>query len=163
MNIFKKTFFELIAVLAILLVILLAVNFFVDEEDTSRFIQASLADQEITLEVADNQILQRMGLSNREYLEENHGMIFVYEEEIEGLSFWMKDTLIPLDMIFLNSDFEVVDIIENVPICEEDECPSYTSEQVAKYVIELNAGWVEENNLEIGDFLETIVQDQSDS
>lgn len=163
MGILKKTFIELIVVLAVLLVIILALNYFIDEEESLRIINAQLVEQEITLEVADNSFLQSIGLSGREYLEENHGMIFVYDEEIEELSFWMKDALISLDIIFFNSDFEVVHIIESVPICEQDPCPTYTSPKKAQYVIELNAGWVERHDLEQGDILKFKALDQSDS
>ena len=163
MGILKKTFVELIVVLSVLLVIVLALNYFIDEEEGLRIINAQLVEQEITLEVADNSFLQSIGLSGREYLEENHGMIFIYDGEIEKLTFWMKDTLIPLDMIFFNSDFEVVHIIEDVPICEQDPCPTYTSPEKAQYVVELNAGWAERHDLEKGDILKFKVLDQSDS
>ncbi len=163
MNVFKKTFVEFIVVVVILVLVALALSYFVSDENGVRVINAQLAEQNVTLEVADNTFLQGIGLSGREYLEENHGMIFVYDQERENLSFWMKDTLIPLDIIFLNADFEVVEIIENVPICEEDPCPTYDSEQKAQYVIELNAGWVEENNLKEGDLLKIKVPGQSDS
>ena len=163
MGVLKKTLIELLVVITVFVVIILAVNYFVDEDDSLRTVNAKLAGQEVTLEVADNSFLQSIGLSGREYLEENHGMIFVYEEEIENLTFWMKDTLIPLDMIFFNGDFKVVYIIENVPICEQDLCPEYTSPQKAQYVVELNAGWVEEYGLEKGDVIKFKVLDQSDS
>ncbi len=163
MGIFKKTLIELLVFIAIFVVIVLVLNYFVDEDEDLRIVNAKLAGQELTLEVADNSFLQNIGLSGREYLPENQGMIFVYDEEIDGLSFWMKDTLIPLDMIFLNSEFEVVYIIESVPICDEEPCPTYTSQEKAKYVIELYAGWVEAHNLEEGEVLKFKVQDQSDS
>lgn len=163
MNIFKKSFLELVGVVIFLTIVLLVLNFFSNDQPDYRIIEGEINDKKITLEVADNSYLHTVGLSERDYLEENHGMIFVYDEEIESLSFWMKNTFIPLDIIFLNKNLEIVHIFENVPICEEDPCPQYISEQKAQYVVELNAGWVEKNDVQIGDVLKIIDQDQSDS
>jgi uncharacterized protein len=164
MNIFKKTLIEVAVVFAILLVLILILNYFVDEqEETVIIINAQLAGQDIVLEIADDSFSRAIGLSGREDLQENHGMIFVYEYEVEGLSFWMKDTLIPLDMLFLNKDLEIVHIFENVPICEEDPCPLYTYDGFALYVIELNAGWVGKHGVQEDDILELKALDQSDS
>jgi uncharacterized membrane protein (UPF0127 family) len=88
----------------------------------------------------------------RENLEWNRGMLFVFDEE-RTLSFWMKNTLIPLDMLFIDADLRIIDVKENVPPCKEDPCPSYTSEQPAKYVLEVNSGFALKNNLEIGDMI----------
>lgn len=154
----------MLAVVFILFLILFATKHFYEEkEDSTHVVIANLANQEIILEVADNNFLRRLGLSGRDYMDENYGMIFVYDYEIEGLSFWMKDTLIPLDMIFLNKNFEVVHIIENVPICYEEPCSQYTYEGSAKYVLELNAGWVENHGVELGEVLELKGLDQFDS
>ncbi len=161
MNVFKKTFIELIVVLVILLLIAFVANSFVDEQEKMEIVEASLVGQELILEIADDPFSRSVGLSGRDEMDKNHGMIFVYEYEIEGLSFWMKDTLIPLDIVFFDRNFEIVDIIEKVPICEEDPCPEYISDQKAQYVVELNAGWIKENEVEIGDVLNVIAPDQS--
>lgn len=163
MNVFKKSFLELVGVVVVLTIVVLVLNFFSDEQPDYREIEAEINDVKITLEIADNSYLHSVGLSGRDSLQENHGMIFIYDDELEELSFWMKNTLIPLDIIFLNKDLEIVHIFENVPICEEDPCPQYTSEKKAQYVVELNAGWVEENGVKIGDEVKIINQDQSDS
>ena len=88
----------------------------------------------------------------RKSLERNKGMIFVFKEE--GVrSFWMKNTLIPLDMVWINENKEVVDIFKNVQPCKE-KCKKITSDKKAKYVLEINAGQTESINLKIGDKLD---------
>ena len=158
MGVFKKTFVEVLIVIVILILVAVVGGIFLDEEEIKEdesLLRVRINDTELFLEVADNSFLQTIGLSGRETLQQNHGMIFVYDEEIEDLTFWMKNTFIPLDMIFLNSNLEIVYIIENVPICEKDPCATYTSQQKAQYVIEVNASWVEENNVVVGDRVET--------
>ena len=84
----------------------------------------------------------------RESMPANHGMLFFFDEE-KPLTFWMKDTLIPLDMIYINSDMEVVEVKANVPPCEEDPCPKYKSKP-AQYVLEVNAGMAEKKKVSVG-------------
>jgi uncharacterized membrane protein (UPF0127 family) len=68
----------------------------------------------------------------------------------------MKNTLIPLDMIFIDSSFKIIDIKENVPPCKQEECPSYPSREPAQYVLEVNAGFVQEKGIKLGDRLATL-------
>lgn len=79
-------------------------------------------------------------------------MLFVFKEE-KPRSFWMKNTLIPLDIIFCNKNKEVVSIAKNVQPCETEECESIRQTQKAKYVLELNANIADKINLKIGDKL----------
>lgn len=102
----------------------------------------------IEIEVAQTQEKKNQGLMFRESLQENQGMLFIWEDEKER-SFWMKNTLIPLDMIFLNRDGIIVNIEEANP-CKEDRCPNYLSKYPSKYVLEVNKGWSKENNIKIG-------------
>ena len=77
-------------------------------------------------------------------------MLFIFEGE-DYWSFWMKNTLIPLDLIFISDQYTIVDIKENFKPCKVDNCDSYTSKKKAKYVLEVNSGFVKENNVKIGD------------
>lgn len=164
MGIFKRSFLELIGIIIVLVILLLILNFFMDDyEEDSRIITAEINDQELFLEIADNRFLREIGLSQREFLNENSGMLFIYDYEIQELTFWMKDTLIPLDIFFLNKDFEIVYIIKNMEVCKQDPCPQYTSEKKAKYAIEVNAGWIEKNNIKVGDTVNFTALDQSES
>ncbi|MDP2673111.1 MAG: DUF192 domain-containing protein [Nanoarchaeota archaeon] len=92
------------------------------------------------------------GLMFRESLDKNSGMLFIFPEN--GIySFWMKNTLIPLDIIWINSDKEIVFIKENVQPCLENDCESFSPNETAKYVLELNSGTTENIGLSVGDNL----------
>ena len=103
------------------------------------------------VEVADSPESRARGLMFRSSLPDDAGMVFVFDS-VEPRNFWMKNTLIPLDMIYINDDFHVVEIKSNVLPCEEDPCPSYKSEP-AMYVLEVNAGLAEKNNVEVGSLI----------
>lgn len=102
----------------------------------------------INVEVFDNIITRQKGLMFREYLEEDEGALFVFEKE-GFYSFWMMNTKIPLDAIFVDSNFTVVDIIEMEP-CKLFPCKTYTSDKPAKYVIEVNRGFSRKYSVSIG-------------
>ena len=108
-----------------------------------------LGDAKVIVELAVTPEEKAKGLMHREYLDENKGMLFIFEDE-KAPSFWMKNTLIPLDMIFINSDNKIVDILVAEP-CKKDPCKSYTPKADAKYVLEVNAGFSERHNAKIGD------------
>jgi len=92
------------------------------------------------------------GLMNRENLDENRGMLFIFDQE--GIySFWMKNTLIPLDIIWLNQNKEVVFIEKNAQPCKKEICESINPGQKAKYVLEINKGLVDKMGLKTGDYL----------
>ena len=74
----------------------------------------------------------------RDELCDGCGMLFIFEEQSIH-TFWMKNTLIPLDMIFIDSDMEVVDLINAQP-CKHDPCVHYTPEHESLYVLEVNPG-----------------------
>ncbi|MFH1462538.1 MAG: DUF192 domain-containing protein [bacterium] len=93
------------------------------------------------------------GLMFRESLGEKEGMLFVYEKKGE-YSFWMKNTLIPLDIIWMNEEKEVVFISENNEPCKEDPCSSIKTPERAKYVLEIKGGFSKEIGLTVGDKLE---------
>ena len=108
----------------------------------------------IELEIASTPEEQMRGLMFRESLEENQGMLFIYDSE-NMKKFWMKNTLIPLDMIWVNNDLKIVHIEHAVP-CIEEECISYTPIAEAKYVIEVNKGFTEKNNININDSIQIL-------
>jgi uncharacterized membrane protein (UPF0127 family) len=104
------------------------------------------------VEIARTPEVQSKGLMFRESMPENHGMLFVFEGE-QTRTFWMKNTLISLDMIFVSADNKVVDIKHNVPPCEEDPCPRYESVKPAMYVLEINGGLAEKKGIDIGNLM----------
>ncbi len=101
----------------------------------------------ITVEIADEQAEQAKGLMYRKYLPEDHGMLFVFNET-KPLTFWMKNTLIPLDLIFIAND-TVVSIKRNFQPCKQELCENYISVPADK-VLEANAGFAEKNKIIIG-------------
>lgn len=164
MGIIKKTFLEVLIVIVCVFVLVLVLSYFISSDEVRegpaekplKTMQVRINDSYLNLEVADDDASRMLGLMNRENLDIDGGMIFVHESE-RRLSYWMKNVLIPLDMIFINEDLEIVGVIENVPICVEDPCPLYSIEETAKYVIEVNAGWFESNSLSVGDKIEFLL------
>ena len=114
----------------------------------------STAGTLVYIDISNDPSEHNRGLMFRKNMEWNNGMLFVYEHDA-NLSFWMKNTYIPLDMIFIGKDLRIVDIKENVQPClQQDYCPSYPSKQPAKYVLEVNAGFVQQNKINLGDKLD---------
>ena len=104
------------------------------------------------VELARTQAEIERGLMGRKELDKNKGMLFVFDKE--GIfPFWMKNTLIPLDIIWADSQGKVVYIKENAQPCKTLICPSEVPAAMAKYVLEISAGTVKEANTEIGDTL----------
>lgn len=109
-----------------------------------------VADQVIKLEVARTPDEQAMGLMYRTSLGDDRGMLFPFNPP-RPTQFWMKNTLIPLDMLFLRNGV-IRSISANVPPCQADPCPSYGSRsENIDQVIELRAGRAAELNLKVGD------------
>ncbi len=103
----------------------------------------------ILVEVADNTAERTKGLQNRTLLPENRGMLFCFEKEMYP-HFWMKDTLLPLDIAFISSDKRIVDIQHMKAL---DEKLRYVPKNKAKYALEANSGWFERYGVSVGDRL----------
>lgn len=112
-------------------------------------IHSATGDHQVKVEVVTKPADQGRGLMYRRSLGKDSGMLFIFRQE-EPQSFWMKNTLIPLDMIFISRDLVIVDISTMQP-CITDPCPSYTSRQPAQYVLEVNAGYCRSRTIIIGD------------
>jgi len=106
---------------------------------------ATFGGECIELELAKTFDQKVTGLMHRESMPLNHGMLFFFEKEMP-LKFWMKDTLIPLDMIFLDKDFRVVEVKSNIQPCKADPCPTYPGNP-AMYVLEINGGLSQDFNI----------------
>lgn len=102
---------------------------------------ATLGSCDFRLEVADDGGERSRGLMHRESLPIDQGMLFVFDFEQE-LNFWMKNTLIRLDIAYLNDALQVVDVQTMIPEHEilPDLLPFYTSAAPAKFALEVNAG-----------------------
>lgn len=104
----------------------------------------------VDAEVVRSQDEKAKGLSNRNSLKTNSGMLFYYENDTLN-GFWMKDTLIPLDMLFLSEKGEIIYIEENAQPCTEPPCRVYNPGKVYRYVLEVNGNWTKERNVKVGD------------
>jgi len=91
------------------------------------------------------------GLMFRQQLDKNRGMLFIFSKE-DIYPFWMKNTLIPLDMIWINTENKIVFIEENAEPClSNQECDRINPKVKAKYVLEINSGISEKLGLRVGD------------
>ena len=104
---------------------------------------------EIEVELADDADERQQGLMFRESLEENRGMLFVYPEQ-RTLGFWMQNTLIPLDIAYIDREGRIVDIQQMEPQTTE----THNSAAPAMYALEMNQGWFEANGIRVGDLVE---------
>lgn len=109
-----------------------------------------LKGQRFKVEIVDSQEEQMRGLMFREELGADAGMLFVYAAP-EPQAFWMKNTRIPLDILFFDDAGRYLGAQLNVPTCRGDPCPTYPGPAPARYVLELNAGRSEALGLELGD------------
>lgn len=105
----------------------------------------------LSLEKADTPSERRKGLMGRESLENDTGMIFIWKNS-ENRSFWMKDTYVPLDMIFITAEKTIRTIkeAEPEPNVSDEELKIYSSEGPARYVIETNQNFTERKGIEEG-------------
>ncbi|HEV3477076.1 MAG TPA: DUF192 domain-containing protein, partial [Rubrobacteraceae bacterium] len=103
---------------------------------------------EVQVEIADTDPERQRGLMGRTALPEDQGMLFVFGGEQE-LSFWMKNTLIPLSIAYIDSEGRIVDIQDMKTL--DDDPPHYVSAEPARYALEVNQGFFEERGIEVGD------------
>jgi hypothetical protein len=101
------------------------------------------------VEVADEGEERRRGLMGVDHLPDDQGMAFVFEQPVTT-GFWMKDTLIPLAIAFVDEDDRVVGLREMEP-CDADPCPSYGIAEPYVMAIEANIGWFEDHGVQEGD------------
>lgn len=123
----------------------------VEKEKVNATFQADNKTTWATLEVADTKKKREIGLMNQTELGKHQGMVFIFpDEDMRG--FWMKNTLIPLDMIFLDENKEVINVETAYPEpnTSEQNLEIYRSERPAKYVIELNAGFADNYSISEG-------------
>jgi len=101
----------------------------------------------ISVEIADDDAEREQGLMYRDSMPELDGMLFLFTEE-EPLSFWMKNTIMPLDILYLGADHKIVTIARNAKPYSLETIPSV---KPAKYVVEVNAGFSQRHGIKEGD------------
>lgn len=122
------------------------------QSDSTLIIATRHAQHRFTIEIARTPYEMERGLMFRDRLPPDHGMLFLYEDD-RRVSFWMKNTLIPLDMIWLDGEGRIVWIAHSVPPCKADPCPTFDHEGEALYVVEVVSGFAKQHKLKVGDTL----------
>lgn len=104
------------------------------------------------VEIANDEASRQKGLMEQASMEQNKGMLFIFDAPSQH-SFWMKNTLIPLDIIWIDEHKKVVFVYENAKPClpAETECPSIQPTVNAQYVLEINAGMARQKGIKTGD------------
>ena len=109
-----------------------------------------LGGSRYTVEIADDNAERARGLMFRDEMAADHGMLFIHDRE-EPQAYWMKNTRIPLDILYFDDARVLVSQQRDVPPCSAgNACPSYPSDEPARYVLELNAGVAEKLGLQDG-------------
>ncbi len=105
------------------------------------------------VELAISNPEKEKGLQDRDVLDKNGGMLFAFDGR-NPASFWMKKTLIPLDMLWLDYSGQIIYIEHDAPPCEQDPCPLYGPKTPAAYVLEINAGEAARLDMHVGERLD---------
>lgn len=138
------------AALILLFCVSLIVIFFVAQKRSVLKYPVCFGADCYSVELAVTAGEQQKGLMFRKSMGREEGMLFIFEKE-GGHSFWMKNTIIPLDMIWINKDREVSYIASGVQPCKTELCPLVDPLVPAQYVLEIKAGEAERIGLKIGD------------
>ncbi len=142
----KKQALIFIAVLLIIGFTILSNQNLTDSNQEKEISQLCFQETCFQVQLAQTTEERKQGLSNQEHLPENQGMLFIFQQS-GNYGFWMKDMKIPLDIIWLDQNLEVIEIITAQP-CKET-CTTHSPTQKAKYVLEINAGLATKYNIEI--------------
>lgn len=117
------------------------------KEGEVMFLKKGEPYKKIDVEVAENEAERAKGLMFRPYLPDSVGMLFIFEQPGDH-GFWMKNTSIPLDIIYVGPDRKIVSIAEHTKPFSEEGIPPLGTVQ---YVVEVNAGFTKSNNIQSGD------------
>jgi len=135
-----------IVVVALVVTAVGGYNYFLQPMRTARIMIGGVT---LSVELAETVSEQVKGLSDRNYLAPDAGMLFVFDHE-DYWGFWMTQMRFPLDIIWFNANRSVVFIETDLQPCSPNSCPIYVPPSVAMYVLEVNAGFVAAHNITIG-------------
>jgi uncharacterized membrane protein (UPF0127 family) len=113
---------------------------------------AQLKGQRFDIEIVSDDAARARGLMFRDSMAADHGMLFVFEN-MQPRVFWMKNTRMPLDILYFDDNYKLVSAQERVPPCRSDPCAQYPSTGPAQYVLELNSGVAASLGVKPGDAL----------
>lgn len=131
----------------LLLICMLTAPLFAAAVDRSRWVE--IGGTRYSVELATDDYSRMRGLMFRESMPQDAGMLFVFESE-HLQAFWMKNTLIALDILYFDRRARLVSVASDTPPCKTPYCPSYPSAGPAQYVLELNAGEAKRLDLRAG-------------
>lgn len=114
------------------------------------FLSGGKKIKKIDVEIAENEAEQAKGLMYRPYMPDSVGMLFIFQNA-QPQSFWMKNTHISLDIIYVGADKKIVSIQKNARPYSEESLPSYGN---AQYVVEVNAGYTDLHGIKVGDSIQ---------
>jgi uncharacterized protein len=149
-----KKYSIFVIVIIILIGIIYALGFRTVKPAEIEYEQLIINDKVINIEIADTNEKKAKGLGDRQSLQQEHGMLFVFEDKHQ-YGFWMKGMQFPLDIIWLD-DNKIVDISKNVQVENENSLSTYKPKTPINYVLEVNAGYVDQNDIKIGDIVEFV-------
>ena len=150
-----KIIFEII-LLIVVVIILIYLLFCFAPNTASQSSQQNLINSVcikencFNVEVVKTETERERGLMYRAELDKNNGMLFIFDK-VGFYPFWMKNTLIPLDMMWIDSNYKIVFIGQNEQPCKSLICPPIIPLAKAKYVLEINAGLSQEFGFNVGD------------
>ncbi len=134
--------------LLLIFIVVLAVIFIINSFAGRRYVDVRIGEVVIKAELADTYLKRAGGLAGRNSLQDDEGMLFVFDSE-GYYSFWMMDMRFPIDIIFMDKDRTVVDIWKDAQPCTLT-CESYRPKEKAMYVLEVKANLTEEIGLKTG-------------
>ncbi len=117
--------------------------------------ELQIKDYVFSVSIANNEKDRQKGLMGVPFLDPKEGMFFIHEE-VKKVSYWMKNMKIPIDIIFIDKNFRIVDIYNSVSPCLGTDCTLYRSTKPIKYVLEIGAGETYKRDISIGDRIKVI-------
>lgn len=145
MNLNLKIYFVVVFAISVL-----AIAAFFYFSQTKKISKVCVNNNCFEVELAENILQQSRGLMFRESLQEHKGMFFIFKKE-DIYPFWMENTKISLDIIWINSENKIVFISKSAEPCKTLSCPKIIPLEKAKYVLEINGGLVEKFGIKVGD------------
>jgi uncharacterized protein len=141
-----------ISLLILLTFVLVTTVIFTRNQTHQKTTEIKIGNNVVHATVANTPLKQAKGLMFVENMPRNEGMLFVFERESPHI-FWMKNTLISLDIIWINSEKRIIDIQTANP-CVKDPCQQYAPKEDSLYVLEVNANWAKTHGVKTGDYVE---------
>ncbi|NOQ68173.1 hypothetical protein GQ568_01910 [Patescibacteria group bacterium] len=150
----KKIILTVILFFSVVLLLIVNNKLFSNDQskEENKITKVCIEKNCFNVEIADTAQEREIGLMNRKFLALDSGMLFVFEKE--GVyKFWMKNTLIPLDIIWIDKNRKIIFIKENASPCKIDICETFGPNEKAKYILEINGGVAEKMGLGVGDLI----------